>query len=355
MNPKVKNLVTKYNLDLSDLVILTEAASGAYLLNPFIALAAGAQKVICRVKTSHYASAERVIKETLSIAEKEDCLERIIIKEELDLSDLSEVDIITNSGHLRPIHKGMISALKETAVIPLMWETWEFRDQDLNLDACKQKEILVLGTNESVPPCDMRKYSGMIGVKLALEAGLEIAGNKILLIGSTSTLCQPIKEGLEFLGAQTVWFSQNNPQSHFDYEHLKAYIFENIKDFDGVLIAEHYYPELIFGHDGIVSFSTISQLNPDIKIGISCGNLDVDDLKKSGLHYFPKDIQPFGYMTYQSYHVGSLPVMDLFAAGLKVGEVMARARLKGMSLRESALYALNNSPAMDFEGDLSWL
>ena len=34
---------------------------------------------------------------------------------------------------------------------------------------------------------------------------------------------------------------------------------------------------------------------------------------------------------------------------------MAKARLAGMTVQESAIYALKKSPAQDFEGDLLWV
>jgi len=355
MNKKIINLIANYHLNLSGLTVLTEAASGAYLLNPFIALAAGAEKVICKTRTTRYGKAEDIIEETLALAKQWGCFDRIEVKEELSSFELSQADIITNSGHLRPISKKEIMQFKSTAVIPLMWETWEFRESDLDLKTCKRREILVLGTNESMPPCDMRKYSGMIGVKLAIELGLEIAGNKILLIGSTNTLCTAIKESLLFLGANIVWCGNNNTESDFDYSQLEAYLLDHINEFDAILIAEHHYNKVIFGKNGFMTFEKISEMNKEIKIGISCGNIDVEDLNKSKLSYFPHTIEPFGYMSYQSYHVGPLPVMDLFAAGLKVGEVMARSRLSGMSVKDATLYTLQNSPAMDFERELSWL
>ena len=355
MNAKILNLVKKYKLDLSGLVVLTEAASGAYLLNPFIALAAGAQKVICKTKTTSYGVADDITHNTLKLAADWGCSERIVVKEDLDGDDLAQADIITNSGHLRPITKEQISQLKSTAVIPLMWETWEFREADLDLNACKKREILVLGTNESVPPCDMKKYSAMIGVKLLLELGLEIAGNTIVLVGSTSTLCSSIKSALRFLGADVVWFSHNNSESDFFYPELRDYLRKNAMNIDGVLSAEHHFSDQILGKDGFIDFLEISHLNPDIRIGISCGNIDIDDLKNSKLIYFPKEIVPFGYMSYQSHHLGPLPVMDLFASGLKVGEVMAKGRLSGLSIKNTTIHALGNSPAIDFEGELAWL
>jgi hypothetical protein len=47
-------------------------------------------------------------------------------------------------------------------------------------------------------------------------------------------------------------------------------------------------------------------------------------------------------------------VLELYTAGLKVGEVLARARLDGAAPEEAACRALTSSPAMDFKGELAW-
>lgn len=237
-----------------------------------------------------------------------------------------------------------------------MWETWEFHDGYLDIEACKQNQILVMGTNESQPPCDMRNYGAAFGLKLLFEAGLEIVGNKIILLGSTDTLCSPIKKAIEYLGGEVIWFSSLFPSlGNNHYSKLNTYITENAKHIDGILFAEHLFAEELMNNIFGVCFAELYALNSNIKIAISCGNINVDSLVDSNIYYYPKKIEPFGYMTYQSYHLGALPVMDLFAAGLKVGEAMARGRLAGYDIRESAIYAINNSPAQDFEGALAWL
>lgn len=355
MKQKIDKLIEKYQLDLKDLIILTESASGPYIFNPFIAIAAGANKVICKAKNTSFGSFEEVKSNTLNIAKEMNCLDRIIVKEDFDDVDYQHTDIMTNSGHLRPITKDQIKKLKKTAVIPLMWETWEFHDGYLDIEACKQNEILVMGTNESCPPCDMRNYGAAFGLKLLFETGLEISGNQIVLLGSTETLCVPIKNAIENLGGKVTWFTSILTLGDRNYSMLKDYIIENAKKIDGILFAEHLFPEELMNNAFGVSFGELHALNPNIKIAISCGNINIDSLVNSKLHYYPKKIEPFGYMTYQSYHLGALPVMDLFAAGLKVGEAMARARLAGHDVRESAIYAIQNSPAQDFEGELSWL
>ena len=69
----------------------------------------------------------------------------------------------------------------------------------------------------------------------------------------------------------------------------------------------------------------------------------------------PKEIAPPKYVTYQIYQLGKLPILELYGAGLKVGQAMAWARINGMDIQESVKYSLKNSAAMDFVGGLSWL
>ena len=47
--------------------------------------------------------------------------------------------------------------------------------------------------------------------------------------------------------------------------------------------------------------------------------------------------------------------MNLFSAGVKVGQAMVRARLGGHGLKKSAEIALESSPALDLEGEWSWI
>jgi hypothetical protein len=60
-------------------------------------------------------------------------------------------------------------------------------------------------------------------------------------------------------------------------------------------------------------------------------------------------------MSYQPYEMGPRPVLELFAAGLAVGQAMAFSRLSGASPRDAARHALAVSPAMDFPGERAWV
>ena len=78
-------------------------------------------------------------------------------------------------------------------------------------------------------------------------------------------------------------------------------------------------------------------------------------VKKSKLNHIPEFIAPPGYLSYQPYLLGNKPVLSLFAGGLKVGEVMARLRLKGLDAKDAAAIALKNPLLMDFPGENAWI
>ncbi len=181
----IQEFIDKLNLDLSGLVVLTEAASGNYVCTPLIAAMANAEKVIAVTKDSKYGSAEDIIDHTLSMAKtfgiKRDSIH---ILDNLRPDLIEEADITTNLGFVRPINKEFISHLKKTAVISLMYETWEFREQDLDLAESLQRGIPVLGVNEQHHALKIFDYIGHLCMKILFEAELEIFRSKIVVAGN---------------------------------------------------------------------------------------------------------------------------------------------------------------------------
>ncbi len=180
----IKQAIKKFDLNLKGLTVFTEAASGNYMYTSIAAALAGAKQVFAIAKDSRYGTKEEIKKQTIAEAKKLEVDNKIKIIFENNLADLSKCDIITNSGFVRPITKELIFHLKPTAVIPLMYETWEFRKEDLDLDSCRSHGILVLGTNEECPPMDIMRYSGFLASKLMFECKQEVHKDNILVIGS---------------------------------------------------------------------------------------------------------------------------------------------------------------------------
>ncbi len=75
---------------------------------------------------------ERCTNELTSLAGLKDRVEIITtIKDDV----LAGADVVTNSGHLRPIDRSIISKLPQHCVLALMFETWEFRTSDIDVAA----------------------------------------------------------------------------------------------------------------------------------------------------------------------------------------------------------------------------
>ncbi|MYE91551.1 hypothetical protein F4X33_21435, partial [Candidatus Poribacteria bacterium] len=144
----INNAIDTYDLNLSGLTVFTEAASGNYVVTPLIAALAGSDRVFAITCDSRHGKAADVRDVTLELAQRWGVDDRVEVVSDKIPSLLSQVDIVTNLGFVRPIDKEVIAYLKPTAVLPLMWETWEFREADLDLSECRRVGIMVLGTNE---------------------------------------------------------------------------------------------------------------------------------------------------------------------------------------------------------------
>jgi hypothetical protein len=344
---KIQNIINNLDLDLHGLTLLTELASGPYLYNVILSLMAGA-KVVCVGKDSHYGDFQTVKKELKLLTSKKELENIVICENSCPENLLASVDIVSNSGLLRPINKSIINKLKKTCVVALMWEVWEYRDADLDLDCCQKNKIPVIGTNENFPEIKMFGYNIFILFKLLFELDLEIYNNKLAIIGSGPT-CDPIIKGLKKLKCSFIWVSDNLQEDVYcNYENIEKLL--ELDYLDAVVFIDHSNPKELVGSKSNISFNDLESRFPDLKVGHICGNIDVENLKQSSLNYFPKEIIPFGYMSYQAYHLGAQPVLELFAAGLKVGEIAARARLSGATIEESIKATVDYGIGQDFEG-----
>ncbi len=344
----IKEQIQLYPLNLSGLTVITECASGYYAFNTLVPLMAGAKKVIAVGGDSVYASYSHCRDNLMDILTKNNLnTEHITICDKLEKEHLEEADIITNTGFVRPITASMMKCMKKSAVIPLMWETWEFRDSDLDLPAARENEILVLGTHEAYPKLAMYPYIGMLALSLLFRLELEVYKNRVILIGG-GIPGTAIADTFQKNGVFYHWFV-DTPQKkeQLPYHQISQYK-EIFSHADAIIFIEHEIDKDIFCVENDFTFQQLARLNPDIKMGVISGKLDIPALKESGLRFYPPTIKPFGFMSFQPYHLGPRPVLELFSAGLKVGELMARCRLKGMGIAETIQYCLTHSPAMDF-------
>lgn len=174
--------IERCDLQLQNAIVLTEAATGAYAVTPVVAAMAGAEKVFAITRTTRYGTVEQVKALTQQLANIAGVSDRIQFITEKTQDVVAQADIITNSGHVRPINAEMIDSMKPSAVIGLMYEAWEFRPEDVDLIACRLKGIQVAGVNERHPAVDVFSFLGIMAVKQLLDAGISVYTSKILLL-----------------------------------------------------------------------------------------------------------------------------------------------------------------------------
>ena len=346
----VEKTIAKFNLDLSGLTVFTEAATNNYQYTPIICAVADAQKVFAITRDSKYGNKEDIRRDTMELARQFGVEDRIEVLFEKDGKAIRSSDIITNSGFVRPIDKAMISQMKPTAVIPLMWETWEYREWELDLDACREKGILVLGTDEHHPLLNLFHSNGFLICKLLFDKGMGVYKDNLLLISSgligDSASDFFINSKIRF---KRIVFDDNVPDNQRPYLLNENQIEKELANFDAIIVAELHYNVDIISQSGLINPNILKERNPVIQIIHICGAVSKEDMLNAGLSFYPNDIAPFGYMTVSPDYLGPKTIFELVTAGLKVGEVMAKCRLNGMSIRKTIAYTLENAQAMDFQ------
>jgi len=314
----IKTKIKEFDLDLSGLTVYTELGSKNYKYTCICAALANAKKVYAISQDSIFGTFEDNLRNLNATCYIPSIRSRIEVVDSKKKEHLQEADIITNSGFVRPLDRATLSMMKPTAVIPLMYETWEFRDADIDFNFCKENDIMVLGVNEECAPMDMMRYSGFLVSKLMFECGLGVHKDKILIIGS-GRIGNNLANFMHINGINFKWISLDNNISKI--EDIK----NELADFDAIIVAEHYHNTEIIGASGLIH---TKDLNPLVQLIHICGNVDMDSIKEYGLQIYPNPVMSFGYMTASADYLDAKATIELNIAGLKVGEIMARNRLK---------------------------
>jgi len=348
----ILNSIKKINLDLSNLIVLTEAATGNWIFTPIIAAFANAKKVICITKDSQYGKSNDIKLNFKKITQFLKINEKIQVYSEPESKLISEADIITNSGLVRPIDKKFIDSMKETAVISLMWEPWEFRPEDIDLYECWKKQIPILGVNEHNSIMNIMKYDGEAIIKILNNANVSLLNKKIILVGENLSALY-MYDSLQKAGANVFFVSQLLEETcnikkipiignNLNEEKVNPYL----ENSDLIIINSIPIKEKIIGGNGM-SVEKLKQLSPNVSIFVYFGNVDYQKIISSGLKCFPSTSRGDGYMGWTVDVLGPKPTIELNSLGLKVGEILAKNR-PGKTKLETENISLNEQFCLDF-------
>jgi hypothetical protein len=301
--------IAALRLDLSQANVVTEAATGAYACTAVIAALAGARRVhaLARGNPRHGSAADAVgaTNEVASLAGVED---RITFVEHVDSGILAACDILTNSGHLRPISRATIAQLPRTSVIALMFETWEFRDSDIDINSCRRRGIRIAGVNESHPDVAVFPFLGPLCVRLLLDAGMPPMEKRIAVI-CDNPFAPFIEAGLAAAGASVRVFPAVSGVS--------------CETWDAVVIALNPAGPAAAGD----FLRTLADRAPRALIAQFWGDVDRPTARALGFALCPPEEPAPGHMGILLNALGPEPIVRLQSGGLRAAELVWRGQV----------------------------
>ncbi|MFD8498220.1 hypothetical protein [Amycolatopsis sp. NPDC059657] len=293
--------VERMGLDLGGRVVVTEAATGAYAVTPLLAAMAGAVEVRALSKDSRYGSAQDAEDAIIRLATRAGV--RVRFSRVKDAALFDGADVVTNSGHLRPLDAETISWLRPGSAISLMYEPWELRPGEVDLDACHARGVHVAGPNEHNPLIGVFAYSGVMAVKQLLDAGVPVLGSRVFLL-CDNVFASDIEQGITALGGQitTAVNLDGAPSGRLD----------------AVIVALSPGPKPVLDSAAV---KRIREEHPGAVLIQFWGDIDRDDQA-----FWPPSAPDPGHMGILPSAVGADPIVALQTGGLKVGELLTCGR-----------------------------
>ena len=304
-----KSKIKELNLSLKNKVILTECSSSYYKYLPIIASLSGAKKVYSFSRDNSYGKAENFAKEGESIARRHNLKNISFSTKMFNPSQLSSVDIITNSGALRPLNSKFLQFFKEGTCISLMYEKWEFRDGEIDLEFCKKNSIKVGGIFENHPKLKVFERVGHLILKMIFEANLEIYSQNFFVY-SNDDFGRQIYKSLKSNNAGTVTVSDN-----FRNLYTKDITYD-------VIILSSYHENKSFNSPSFFNISKIKKTNPNVEIVHLFGKVDYKKIRDQGVEIHPDKNGLNQIMSRNLAYLGYKVFIDLMIGGLKVGQLL---------------------------------
>lgn len=298
--------IGRCQLDLAGHTVLTEGASGPYVVTPVLAALAGA-RVYAVAATTSYATDKELQATTAELGRLAGVADRLHMVGEKSAQVIGAADIVTNSGQVRPIDAAMVAQMKPSAVVTLMYESWEYRPADVDLGACRARGIRVAGVNEDHPAVDFFAFLGPMAIKQLHDAGISVYRSRIVLLCDNS-FGPFIAKSLQNCGAEVVAAPRLTPTV------LSP-------PCDAVLLALRPASEAVVTAEDA---KILGERAPGTVLVQYWGDVDRASLAAAGVPVWPPESPRAGHMAVLPSAIGPEPVVRLQSAGLKVGELLAR-------------------------------
>ena len=301
-----RQAVAECGVDLPGVRVLTEAATGPYVVTPVLAALAGAE-VDAVTRTTRYGTVEEVTRQTLELADLAGVRDRIRVHEAVTEELVGSADVVTNSGHLRPLDARVVGWMRPDAVVPLMFEAWEIdlgRD-DVDLDAMRARGVRFAGTNERNPAVGVFGFLGPMAVRLLTDAAVAVRGCRVAVL-CDNPFREYLVDGLAAAGASLAVGDRLDEV-------------ELTEDLDAVLVALRPTGRPVLSAGDVERIASVA---PTAVVAQFWGDLPREDCARLGVPVTPAAAPPAGHMGVLPAAVGPEPVVRLQAGGLRVAAVL---------------------------------
>jgi hypothetical protein len=326
--------IRRHELDLSGMTVLTEAATGYYRATATVAALAGAT-VYAVARDGDFGTRDEARDQTTYLARLAGVEEAVNVVASRLQAPLDTIDIVTNLGGVRPIDETVIRALPPTAVVSLMFAVSHWRPSEVDAVACRRAGVAIAGVDED--GIDLFRYTALRVAWWLLAMGVEIVGSTLLF--AADGIVYP-KVALVFsrLGARVFVAGRDAPGrvSLIGAEKVgdglgDADVRRLLPNIDGLLLFADDADTEFIGPNGAIAAKELAGIAPHLAVAVYSGKVDRRGLIEAGLRVFPESDPGGGHTAYTIGELVPQPVVESHTAGLRVGEVMARARRRGSS------------------------
>jgi hypothetical protein len=188
-----------------------------------------------------------------------------------------------------------------------MFEAWEFRSEDIDLEACLRRNIPIVGVNERHPAVDVFSFLGPLCIRQLQDCGLAVYRNRIALL-CDNEFAGPIFKGLSAVGATVTMFSGTGELGRDEWDAVVIALTPGAEPRIGATEARHLAASVPLG-------ATVVQF---------WGDVNRAALMECGISIWPQTPPKAGHMGILLSDIGPEPIVRLQAGGLRAAEWILR-------------------------------
>jgi len=325
----IRRAIASTRLDLKGLCVLTEASVGYRRVTPVIAALAGADEVYAVGRDSVAASRMEAEEQTAYFAELARVGARVKLLSTRLQAPLATVDVITDLPGVRPIDESIIRNVAATAAVSLMRGTAHWRAGDVDVATCRRHGTAVAGLDEEA--VGLHRYAPQGVLAGLLDLGVEVTGATIVVAGDGPAVAYVV-QALARLDARVLVAAPETAGRVGLYGGEKAgetlgdeAVAGRLAEADALVLCPAGADTRTVGPGAPVDAARLAAAASHLAVVGLDAESDLRALGAAGLRCRPAG-GPGGV-----FDLLPQAVVAQHAAGLKVAEVMTRARQRGSS------------------------